>query len=355
MKVIVCGSTFGQFYCEAIKKKSCDLHLSGILANGSQRSNKCAKKYNTKLIRSIEELDEDVDIACVAIRSSVMGGKGTEITLKLLERGINVIQEQPVHYKDVELCIKTAKKNNVVYHVGNLYKHLPAIRNFTSAAKEILKQVNAQYIDASGAAQVSYALLDTLAESLPTYRPFEIKDVNRDSGPFHIVTASMGNIPVIFHIHNEVNPQDPDNHMHYLHRITIGTNSGRLCLEDTQGPVRWHNKMHFPKDLHKNNGFEGELPQELLKLCSIDIGDIKDRPYSYVFGEEWLEAISMNIEEFKRYVEGKDSITPYYTRLIAVSRMWHKLTEQLGYANVIKIPKEKDFDITDVLNKISIE
>lgn len=52
------------------------------------------------MITDLNEVSKkDFDMACVVIRSTAVGGKGTEIAGALLEKGIHVIQEHPVHYK----------------------------------------------------------------------------------------------------------------------------------------------------------------------------------------------------------------------------------------------------------------
>ena len=66
-------------------------------------------------------------------------------------------------------------------------------------------------------------------------------------------------------IQNEVAPDDPDNFMHYLHRITIITEQGRLCLEDTTGGVMWYGKMFVPvhdanTTIHADSSFPGTGP-----------------------------------------------------------------------------------------------
>lgn len=100
LKVLICGSTFAQFYMLALEMSSDIFEFCGILAEGSARSVKCAEKYNIPFYSDIDELPQDIDIACVVVRSGVLGGNGTELSCRLLERGINVIQEQPLHKKE---------------------------------------------------------------------------------------------------------------------------------------------------------------------------------------------------------------------------------------------------------------
>lgn len=187
IKAIVCGSTFGQFYCEALAGIPDLVEFSGILSAGSERSKKCAERYGVKSYTSIEQLDPDISLACVVARSGVLGGNGTKIALSLLEKGIHVIQEQPVHFKDVEICIKAAKKHNVLYRVGNLYKFLPNVRCFIACAKALHEHSSPLYLDIGCASQVSYPLMEILSEILPSVRPFQILSVNGEMQPYHTV------------------------------------------------------------------------------------------------------------------------------------------------------------------------
>lgn len=352
-KVIVCGITFGQFYCEALRTLSEQFEFAGIFANGSERSVRRAEKYSVPLFTCVEELDEDIDIACVAVRAAVLGGTGTELALELLKKGIHVIQEQPVHYKEIETCIKTARENHVKYMVGDLYKNLPAVKTFINAAKKLQEKLKPLYLDAGAASQVTFPLIEILADSMPGTRPFQIKNVDRGSGPFHIITAEIGNVPAILQIHNEVNPEEPDNYMHYLHRVTIGTENGRLCLEDTQGPVRWHNKMHIPLEHDLRDYFQGKWPEELQVPCNLQITEIPEQSFGETLKTAWIEAICMDLLFFKGLLNETPSKTNlYHARLVANARIWHELTERLGFPELTKAAaKPIPLDIAAIISR----
>lgn len=78
LRVIVCGSTFGQYYIRALQTVPDEFEVVGLLANGSNRSKLCADFYHVPLYTQIEDIPE-VDIACVVIRSRAVGGSGTDI------------------------------------------------------------------------------------------------------------------------------------------------------------------------------------------------------------------------------------------------------------------------------------
>lgn len=54
IKTIVCGSTFGQFYIDALMKYSEFFEIAGLYARGSERSIELAKRYGIPLFTSIK-------------------------------------------------------------------------------------------------------------------------------------------------------------------------------------------------------------------------------------------------------------------------------------------------------------
>ena len=113
IRVIVNGVGFGQFYLRALEELKEEYELVGILSRGSEWSKKCAYKYEVPLYTDVDEITKDmVDLVCVVVKSTVVGGAGSSIVEKILEKGINVIQEHPVHQEDYIKFIKMAQKNN---------------------------------------------------------------------------------------------------------------------------------------------------------------------------------------------------------------------------------------------------
>lgn len=112
--IIVYGSRFGQFYLEALKRIK-GIKIVGLLAKGSDRSYECARYYNIPLYTSLDEVEERVDVACVAVKTGALGGEGANIAKQLLRKGINVLLEQPVHYKELGECYKIAQNQKVYF------------------------------------------------------------------------------------------------------------------------------------------------------------------------------------------------------------------------------------------------
>ena len=57
LRVIVCGSTFGQYYIRALQTVPDEFEVVGLLANGSNRSKLCADFYHVPLYTQIEDIE----------------------------------------------------------------------------------------------------------------------------------------------------------------------------------------------------------------------------------------------------------------------------------------------------------
>ncbi len=334
LRTVVCGSTFGQFYLEALRRLPEQFELVGLLARGSDRSKKCAKHYGINLYTEVNQLPNDIDLACVVLRSGVLGGKGTDLSLELLARGIHVIQEQPISEKELVSCLRIARQNGRYFRVGDLYIHLPTVRRFTGYTQTMLKQQNALYIDVSCAIHVSYSTMHVMSEVLPTVYPWKINNVIKDKGPFQVATGVIGNIPVTLRVHNEVDPKDPDNHLHLLYCLTIGVEGGRLSLVDTHGPVVWHPRLYVP---HKRFTLLGELstatevPAYLLENTTEVLGPISSLSYRDIFTKQWPRAIGCDLLAMREMILGNAGSNTISQRELLCSRLWQDLTNALGY------------------------
>ncbi|MDR0270436.1 bifunctional Gfo/Idh/MocA family oxidoreductase/class I SAM-dependent methyltransferase [Paenibacillus sp.] len=334
LRTVVVGSRFGQFYIEALKSLSDKFELVGLLAKGSVRSKKCADSYGIPLYTEVEQLPDQIDLACVVLRSGVMGGQGTDVSLQLLKRGIHVIQEQPVHYKDLASCFRVAQQHGVFFYTGDLYVHLPSVRRFIACTCEMLERQSARYIDISCATQVSFPLMHILFEALPTIRPWKIEHVIKDVGPLQVLTGTLGDIPVILRAHNEVDPNDPDNHLHLLHRLTIGVDGGSLSLIDIHGPVSWHPQLHVPDGYHIPSGLSIETPEYMLEHSSQTLGPNSTSSYKEILMKEWPRAIGRDLLAMREMIQGGNARTASAQRgqqELLYSRQWQELMNALGY------------------------
>lgn len=334
LKVIICGTTFGQFYMDAISRLKDIFEFAGIFAGGSKRSVMCAESYGVPLYTKFEDIPSDIDIACVVIRSGALGGKGTEIALKFMERGVNVIQEQPVHYKDIAVCIKSAMKNKVFFKTGDLYIYLPEIKRLIDAVKEIEKQQKILYASFSCCPQVSYPMIDILEKLLPSIKPFHVQNVLNTEGPFQTASAVVGKIPVIINYDNEIDPDDPDNFMHLLHSIVIGFECGHLTLVDTFGPLVWTARLHSLGEGYSKEISERIYPEYMKDKISTVLGDYSDHTYEDMVRESFPCAVARDLVNMYDYIANEENISKVCQREIDVSTVWHKMTQAFGFAKL---------------------
>jgi thiazolinyl imide reductase len=331
IRTVVCGSTFGQFYMEALKSMPSQFEVVGLLANGSIRSRQCADFYGVPLFKNVEELDrlpEKIDLACVVLRSGVLGGKGTDISLAFIERGIHVLQEHPVHQNDMAMCLRSAKQKKIIFMIGNMYIYLPAFKRFAACAGALFKQQKALYLDIALATQVSFPMIHMLLNILPEIRPFKINHVIKDSGPFQLVTGKWGNLPMTIRVHNEINPNDPDNYLHLLHSFSIGFAGGSLSLTDTHGPVVWRPQLHIPRQ-----GVLGKLSGQfhLNPRSTVILGPAAPPPYRDILVKQWPGAIVKDLEMVKAIIEKKINAEKRTQQELVCAQHWHTLTNTLGY------------------------
>jgi len=88
-RVVVVGARFGEIYLNAFLKQRLGLELAGIVARGSARARQLAHAFGVFLYTDINQLPDDIDIACVVVRSTIVGGCGSTLAEVLLKRGIH--------------------------------------------------------------------------------------------------------------------------------------------------------------------------------------------------------------------------------------------------------------------------
>lgn len=332
LNVVVCGSTFGQFWLAALARYPQQFTVAGLLASGSVRSRECARRHAIPLWTSPEALPDDIDIACVVLRASVLGGEGSQLAQVLMAKGIHVIQEQPVHHDEVAANLRSARQHGVQYRVGNLYPHLPAMRQFADAAQRLRRRQAPQFIDAACASQVAFPLVSLLGESLEALRPWRLAAADRPEGaPFQLVQGSAGGVPLTLRVHNDVDPQDPDNHFQLLHQVTIGFPAGRLTLVDTHGPVIWSPRLHVPDGVKRDHDFSGPDAAHLLEETSAIVGEPQCDSWRTTLAECWPEAIAADLLALAQAITGTEASRWNPQALLTRCQLWQALTQALGY------------------------
>ena len=335
-KAIVCGTRFGQFYIEALKNIQ-DVELIGILANGSERSIKCAEYYKLKLFTSIESLPKDIDFACIAIGSSVFGGDGIYIAKELLNRGVNVIFEQPIHSREISELYNMSILTNGKFNVGNLYNNLPAVKSFLLNANIASKIDQPSYIMIDLNTQLSYPVSGIIKKILKD--TVEIKENYKyieGESCCNILSINIGKTEVIIKAFNEIGSENLDTDMRMLFSMTVGYSSGRLILSSPLGPVLWEQAPNVPKIDLIPRFLEGNDNEGCSKpwISILYGGDRYNK--SYIYRNLWVEAITEDLKEFIFSDTGKKQINSIKIQNeLETSMLWQKIMSNFGY------PKQK--------------
>jgi thiazolinyl imide reductase len=334
LRVLLCGTTFGQSYLAALARLTDHFELVGILGRGSERSEATARRAGVPLHTDPDRLPDDIDLACVVVRSASMGGPGSELARSLLERGIHVLQEQPVHHDDLAESLRVARRHGVTYRLGDLYAQLPAVRTFVAAARELLARQRPVYLDAACAVQVSFPLAHILGDALGTVRPWHFASAVTDA-PFSVVTGSIGGTPVLLRVQNQIAPDDPDNHMHLLHRITLGVDGGTLTLHDAHGPVSWTPRLHIPDVVRTSFDFDAPDASHLEGPSTVVLGGTPSS-YREFLAEVLPSAIGRDLSALRETVLGSGPAAGPEQYHLTLCRMWQDLTSRLGYATLLE-------------------
>jgi len=343
LRAVVCGTTFGRMYLAALARPASPAALAGILARGSDRSVALARRYGVPLYRKVDELPDDVDLACVAVRGAVLGGTGGDLTTELLSRGVHVLQEHPVHHDELAAALRLARRQGLVYRLNDHYPHLPAVRRFVAAAHALYRYGPPRYVDAATSIHVAYALVDLLGTALPALRPWAFADpvhwtsalrgLTDAAPPLRAIDGVIGGVPLTLRVHNELDPADPDNHTHLLHRVTIGTDHGNLTLLNTHGPVVWSPRLHVTD--YTDRDAVGPDDPHLGLASAATIGDPDGPAFADVIGTQWPDAIAATIASFASAVRSSEDPLRLGQYHLTVTRIWQDLTARLGQPDMI--------------------
>lgn len=343
--VVVCGSRFGRVYLTSIAEPDSPFRLAGILARGSERSRACAAHYGVPLYTGPEQLPANIDIACVVVGTSVIGGPGADLSRALLARNVHVLQEHPIHHDDLASCLALARQKRVAYGLNTLYVHLQPVRRFIAAARNLLASQPALFVDATCSVLVSYSLFDIIGRALGALRPWNFQwvspapgapDTSSPRGPFRVVLGELAGVPVDLRIQNQVDPSNPDSHAHLLHRITIGTEGGTLTLVNTHGPVIWCPRPHMPREAESSIRLDDVRPDYLSHASATPIGPAEAPNYLHILGSLWPSGIRRALEELWQAAPSGAGLARQGQYYLTLCRLWQDATSRLGYPTLVE-------------------
>lgn len=238
MRVLVCGSNYGQSYITAIRHAPRKYELAGILARGSARSQRVAAVNGVPLYISADEIPDNIDLACAAMSSSAW-----PLVMKLVRRGIHVLCEHPCPAAPLKQALALASKHNLQFHVNGHFVNLPAPRAFVRECHRARKTTSPEFIEVMATERSLYGALDILASALGKPRSPRVQVLSRGAG-FVLLEGSKGRLPVRLTVQvsgKKGTGRWADGSPAYLvdMRLTMAFPSGLLTLLSVAGPVVW--------------------------------------------------------------------------------------------------------------------
>jgi thiazolinyl imide reductase len=315
---VVVGGTFGAVYAEALISPDSPVELVGILGTGAGPARELARRLGLPLYTDPGALGS-VDIALVVVRSGVVGGAGARIGAELLDRGIHVLQEQPVHADEIVELLGVAARRGVRYGVNDFYGALAPVRRFVDATRALTARTPVRYIQARSAIQVAYPLFTMLADLVPALTPAKVEILAPTPGAFATGRVTLGDTPVDLLIDNQLCASDPDNYVRLMHEVTVGTDAGELVLTHTHGRTHWRRRQ---------TGAVADRP------ITETVGDADEPTTALIRERIWPDGVRRAVADFTGAVASRRS--PVSHRFIRAVRLWSEFTAAAGPATLIE-------------------
>ncbi|MEV1293168.1 Gfo/Idh/MocA family oxidoreductase [Pseudonocardia sp. NPDC049635] len=361
-RVLVVGTNFGRVHARGVRSAPVEFELAGLASRGGARSRREAEEFGVPHLTfpedpaALGEIDgiDGIDAACVAVGSAVSGGRGAELACALLERGIAVLAEHPMHPDELATCLRTARRNGVAFRLTTHYPHVAPVRTFLAAAGRLRARQPPLFVDAATPVHVLQPFLDVVARALGGVRPwsfgtpdpFPAEAVARAGreGPLRSVQGVVAGVPVTLRVHNQLHPGDRDNHALLWHRIAIGCEGGVLTLADTHGPVLWTPRLHASRDTDHRLDLDPGGPDRLSTTELAPAGT-----QAGIVTGLWPEAVAHALRGLRAAAEaGTDPLRDGGLDL-AVARMWVDLVGRLGPPESIRPRPPEVLDAADLM------
>lgn len=349
-RVLVCGTNFGRFYAEAAHRRP-GYALAGILSRGSAASRAYARSLGVPSLTDLDDLPDGIDAACVAVSSAISGGQGTELAKALMDRGIHVLQEHPLHLTELTDNLTHARRRGVQYRLNTHYPHVAPVRAFIDAARRLVARQRPLFVDAATPVHLMHPLVDILGRALGTLRPWRFADpapLPADIGPqpFRSLHGVFAGVPLTLRVHHQLDPADRDNHALHWHRISLGTEGGVLTLADTHGPVLFSPRLHIGRDADRRFVLDGPGTGRLGLGTTSVIGNTGT--FRTVFSDLWPQAIGSALDGLREAVERGDDALRTGQYELAVCRIWTDLAARLGPPEIVRPAVPRPLAVSDI-------
>lgn len=253
-RAIVVGATFGSHYARALADDRSPADLVGLVGTGGEAGRALAEELDIPYLHGIDDVDGigRIDLAVVAVRSTLVGGQGDDIARQLLARGTAVLQELPIHSSDVVDSMKVARRAGTVFSVTGFYEHLPSVRRFIATARALAAESPILAVELRTSVQVLHSSLLVLSRLIASSPPQDVI-VHPAAAPAKMfISSTWGSIAVDISVRNGFDSRMPNANCQPLLGCILTTPDGELSLEHVHGPTRWEPRPHeaTPGRLH---------------------------------------------------------------------------------------------------------
>ena len=309
-QVLLCGTQYGQTYLPAIFQAN-DLALSGILAKGSDRSVRLAEQYSVPLYYSVQEVPKETDVAIVAINEQV----ATPIAKSLLQHGIDVLLEHPVHSHNLESIFDVAAKCDRTCHLNGHFSHLPPVSEFIQVCKNLNTINPPQIINVQCNSRTLFSTLEIL---MRCFGMFHLEQIGINKiGDYCNLSMALDDIPLTLTYQQWRFKADDSKDSPLGHQINITYPQGVLNLGGTFGPCLWFPLIAngAPLATRIYSSVQDSLYKEQATIAEL----IQWRKYANQHSiQELLANCSVNPHNQQKFV-------------LHLSKMWSQLFDEFGF------------------------
>ena len=331
LSCVVFGATFGRLYVDALQSGSAGYRLVALGGQGGRRTQDLARLAGVASFAAGEALPEGTRLACVVVRSGLLGGRGSEIVERCLRSGIDVVQEHPVHQRELASHVRLARRHGARYYLNTFYDHLPAVAEFVRMARELQAEGGALHLELWSSYQVAFAGVD-LVSRFGSVAAIELDEVpapmpgsaaaSADAPRFRRLGGRLGSgMTVGMRVDMSLDPRDPDEHPHLLLRAELVCRDGTLMLADVHGPVLWIPRPRVPGTRHA----AGAHPRDR-QACLVPA---HEGGFDDAVGSLWPGAIASLLRQV-RDEQGGDAWLVRAQRHLDVCGAWSKVSGALG-------------------------
>jgi len=247
-QVLLCGTQYGQTYLNALDETH-DFEVCALLAKGSDHSIKLSEQRAINLYTQVDQIDETVDLACVAIGGDI----GANIAIALLKKTIPVLIEHPVSVENSQKLLKIAKENNSTCNINCHFTNIYPVVNFIELCRKLNAISTPNIINVACNSRTLFSMLDILMRCFGRFSMDNLKSTKIDvSGFYQNCTLLLNGLPCSLVYQKWRSENDDSKDSPLGHEITITYPQGVLRLAGTFGPCQWFPLIaagmssHFP-------------------------------------------------------------------------------------------------------------